>query len=182
MEPILVPVRAWWDVPAEWRETPVGDFLAYQNLGRPHVRHDKAVLLIGTCMDGRIALRVPPGFAFILRTAGANLAAVQGNVSYVLGSQAIRFVAVVGHTGCWAVGLEGKRAEIVEGLVSSAGWERHEAVRHVESEVVPHGIDEPAAFAVREAQRIEAAYPRVRAAAMLYDTAEGTVSLLRPGT
>ena len=179
MPATLVPVTAWWDVPAEWRETPVGEFVAYHSLARPLRRHDHHELLIGTCMDGRIALRLPEGFAYVLRTAGASLAPVAGNVSYVLGTKGIRHVVVLAHTGCGAVGLSGKRAKVVEGLVKNAGWDRGRAEQHFHDEVAPHGIDDPAGFAFREARWIEREYPRVKAVAMLYETGTGGLSLVR---
>ena len=174
---LVHPVRAWWDVPPAWRDTPVGDLLAYQNLGRPHVRPDAPTLLVGTCMDGRIQLHLPRGFAFVLRTAGANLDAVAGNVSYVLATKGVKYVAVVTHTGCGAVRLGDRQAEVVSGLVD-CGWPHERARRHVEEDVVPHGIDDPVAFAHREAHRVESVYRGVRAAPLLYDTAEGTLALV----
>jgi carbonic anhydrase len=173
-----VPVRAWWDVPPEWRDTPVGDLLAYQNLGRPHGRPDAPSLLVGTCMDGRVVFTIPRGFAFLLRTAGANLGAVEGNVSYVLSTKGVEFVAVVTHTGCGAVGLESRRDEILHGL-ARRGWSPDDAKHHVDDDVIPRGIDEPVAFALREARRLESKYRGVRAAPLLYDTEAGTLSLVR---
>jgi carbonic anhydrase len=176
--PTILPIRAWWDVPAEWRETPVGEFIAYQNLARPHVRPERATLLIGTCMDGRIVLKVPRGFAFILRTAGAIMAPVEANLSYVLATRDVRYVAVVGHTDCYAVGLDRRRDEVVAGLVR-AGWDRARAIRHADEEVIPRGIDDPVASALREARRVADDFHGVQAAALLYDSDAGTVSLLR---
>ena len=179
MAATLVPLKAWWDVPPEWRETPVGDLIAYHSLGRPLRRHERAALLIGTCMDGRIVLRIPEGFAYVLRTAGANLAAVAGNVSYVLGAKGVSFVAVVGHTGCGATNLPSRREELVDGLVVRAGWARERAERHVDEDVLPHGIDDPAEFAFREARWLEREYGKVRAAPLLYDTHDGSLALIR---
>src|SRR5207237_1960545 len=154
-------MRAYWDLPPEWRDTPVGEFVGYQNFAKPHVRPVRADLLIGTCMDGRIVLKVPRAFAFILRTAGANLTLVEANLSYVLATRGVRYVAVVGHTDCYAVGLERRRDELVAGLVR-AGWDRGRAIRHADEEVIPRGIDDPVASALREAKRVAADFHGVK--------------------
>src|SRR5689334_5203847 len=96
-------VDAFWDLPETWRGTPVEDLLGYQNHGKPFRTHERPELLIGTCMDARVALRIPVGFAFVLRTAAGNLAPVDWNVSYAVGFWGLQHVAVIGHTQCRAV-------------------------------------------------------------------------------
>ena len=174
------PVRAFWELPQAWRGTPVEDLLGYQNLSKPFRRHERAELLVGTCMDPRIVLRIPEGFAYVLRTAAGNLAPVDWNVSYVVGAKGVRFVAVVGHTLCGAVGFAGKHPEYEEGLVQNAGWTPERARRHVAERAGVFAIDDAAAFAAREARRIEAEYPRIRAAALLYDVGDHTLAVVEP--
>ena len=172
------PVRASWDVPEEWRETPVADLLAYQNLGKPHRRHDRAEILVVACMDHRVTLRLPEGFAYVIRVGGANTTPVMFNVSYAIGVKAVRFVALVGHTGCGTVGLLGKRAEFVAGLVDHGGWDAGAAGKHFDSDAPFYDLADPATFVARSAKRLASDYPKVRVAALLYDIADGSVSLV----
>lgn len=174
----LRPVQAYWDVPAGWRSTPIEDLLGYQNQGKPHRTHDTCDLLIGTCMDPRIVLRIPAGFAYVLRTAAAHLEPVEFNVSYAVGARGVRHVAVIGHTQCRAVAFGGKQDEFVDGLVKNAGWTRDRAASHVAEQAGVFAIDEPASFALKEAKRLAAEYPRIRAAALLYDVADHRLSLI----
>jgi carbonic anhydrase len=164
-------------VPPQWRDTPIGAFLGYQVLGQPHVRHEAPSLLVGTCMDGRIGLHLPRNFAYILRTAGANLAAVEGNLAYVLGAADVKHVALMGHTGCRASRIETRRDQIVDGLVKD-GWDRERAAKHVDDHVLQAGIDDPISFTIREAARIRSIYTRIAVVPMLYDTDTDGISLL----
>ena len=61
------------DIPARYRDTPIGHLLEYHNLGRKLDPYTNAELLIGMCMDNRKHLHIPDNFAFIIRTGGANL-------------------------------------------------------------------------------------------------------------
>ncbi len=69
----LLPVISTADIPAPYRDTPIGLLLEFHNLGRPHESYAAASLLIGMCMDNRKHLNIPDNFAFILRAGGANL-------------------------------------------------------------------------------------------------------------
>jgi carbonic anhydrase len=173
----VVPVRASWDVPAAWRDGPFGDLLAHQNLGAPLRRRERAALLLACCIDHRIALRLPEGFAYEVRVGGANLAAVPFNLSYAVGLKGIRHVAIVAHPGCGAAGLLSRREEMVRGLVA-AGWDAAEAARHFDAHAPLWDVADPVLFAARQAQRLPVDYPEVAAAAFLYDLGDGTLSIV----
>src|SRR5437588_5383357 len=61
------------DILPEYRETPIGLLLEYHNMNRHLDTYTQAKLLIGMCMDNRKHLQIPDNFAFIIRSAGANL-------------------------------------------------------------------------------------------------------------
>ena len=69
----VLPVTTPTDILPIYRGTPVAALLEYHNLGRPLDPVPKPELLIGMCMDSRKTLRIPNDFAFVLRTAGANM-------------------------------------------------------------------------------------------------------------
>lgn len=172
------PVRASWDVPARWRETPVEDLLAYHNLGKPFRRHERAGILVAACMDPRVSFRLPEGFAYVIRVGGANLTPVVFNVSYAIAVKGVAFAAVVGHTGCGTVGLLAKRAEFVEGLVSRGGWTREAAEKHFDLEAPFYDLADPATYALRSAKRLATEYPRLSTVGLLYDLSDGMLSVL----
>ena len=78
----LVPIKTIDDIFPEYRNTPVGDLLAYRNLNRPFDSYARAQLLIGMCMDNRKHLQIPDNFAYIIRAGGANLRYSEFKVSY----------------------------------------------------------------------------------------------------
>ena len=178
MPATTVPVHYSWDVPKEWRGTPLGDLLEYHALGKPHGRYDRASLLIVACMDHRVALRIPDRFAYVLRVAGANLHLATFQASYVLAMKGVRFVAFVAHTQCGAADIAGRRREIVEGLVA-LGWDLDAAERHVDVHLAETEVGDPASTALSEAADVERDYAGVRAGAFLYDTADGSLSIVR---
>ena len=82
MDP-LIEIKTREDILPEYRNTPVGLFLEYHNLGRKFEKHKKAELLIGMCMDSRQVLNIPNSFTYVLRTGGANMKDLDFNISYV---------------------------------------------------------------------------------------------------
>ncbi|MEO7359601.1 MAG: carbonic anhydrase, partial [Gemmatimonadaceae bacterium] len=69
----IIPVNYRADILPEYQGTPTGLLLEYHNLERALGSSNGQQLLIGMCMDSRKSLRIPNDFAFVLRTAGANM-------------------------------------------------------------------------------------------------------------
>ena len=69
-------------IPEEYKNTPIGELLAYHNLGKTYQQYQQAQLLIGMCMDNRKHLSIPDNFAYIIRSGGANLRYSEFRVSY----------------------------------------------------------------------------------------------------
>ena len=64
----LLAITSRDDIPAQYRDTPIGLLLEFHNLGRSHESYSNAQLLIGMCMDNRKHLHIPDNFAFIIRS------------------------------------------------------------------------------------------------------------------
>ena len=126
----LLPIRHRDDVLPAYRGTPVADLVAYHNLRSPHRSYDQAKILIGMCMDSRIALRIPDNFAYILRAGGGNLQRIEFKVSYAVAVGGVRTICLIGHDQCGMVGLRARRDVFVNGLVKNGGWARREAEQH----------------------------------------------------
>src|SRR5260221_8137018 len=125
----IVTISSGDDIPAHYRETPIGLLLEYHNLDRPFQPYSNAELLIGMCMDNRKHLRIPDNFAFILRAGGANLRYSEFKVSYAVAVGGVRHLALIGHTECGMVNLVARQRAIVDGLVA-VGWDRQAAEDH----------------------------------------------------
>lgn len=178
----LLRVAATWDVPERWRGTPVADLLAYQNLGRPGSRCERAEILVAACMDHRISFRLPEGFAYVVRVGGANLWPVIFTLSYAVAIKGVRFAALVAHTGCGTAGLLEKREAFVRGLVENGGWEARAAGEHFDRLAPVWDVADPVEFVARQATRIQEEFPRVRCAALHYDLFDGMLSVVEEGT
>lgn len=162
-----LPVRRRSDILIDYRDTPVGRLLEYHNLGRKF-DVEQPQLLIGMCMDSRKTLRIPPDFAFVLRTAGANLRDNEFRISYAIAIGGVRTLVLIAHTDCGMKRVAGLHDAFVDGLVEHAGWERERA-EHLFAEGVPKfGITDEVAFVMQEAERLRALYPRLTVAPLLY--------------
>ena len=69
----LVSITRKGAIPITYSDSPMGILLEYHNLIRSLNDVASAHLLISMCIDNRKQLRLPKNFAYIIRTAGANL-------------------------------------------------------------------------------------------------------------
>jgi carbonic anhydrase len=175
----LIPINSEADIPASYREGPIGALLKYHDLNAPlPPRSPRPELLIGMCMDSRKHLRIPDNFAFILRTGGANLRQSEFRVSYALAVGGVRAIAVIGHTNCGMSGLAARREDFVRGLMET-GWERPEAEEHFDRFLPTHEIGAEIDFVVSEAKRLRALYPKVAVAPMIYQVEDNRICAVR---
>lgn len=156
------------DVPEAWRGTPVERLLACHELNAPLDPPDRPELLVATCMDHRVDLRMPRDFAYVVRTGGANLTGRDFEVSFAVGVGGVRAVAIVGHSDCGMAGVTARREPFVEGLVEGAGWTPSEAGEHFAERASLHEIDDPIDFTLEQAERVRRRYPGLLVAALHY--------------
>ena len=176
----LIEISRKEDIPAQYQGTPIGDLLEYHNLGRKYETYTNAQLLIGMCMDNRKHLKIPDNFAFIIRSAGANLRYAEFKVSYALAIGNLRHIAIIGHNNCGMVGLEDRKELFIQGLIS-AGWSREHAVEHFEEHAPKWEIGNEIDFAVSEAVRLRKTYPKITAAPMHYKVENNKIYLIEEG-
>jgi carbonic anhydrase len=156
------------DIPAEYRDTPVGLLLKYHNLGITFDTYSNAELLIGMCMDNRNQLRIPNNFAFIIRAGGANLRYSAFKVSYAIAVGGVKHIALIGHNKCGMVNLVSRKDEFINGLVEIAGWEREKAEEHFMHFAPMFEIENEIDFILNETKRMRAQYPKIQIAPLLY--------------
>jgi carbonic anhydrase len=176
----IIPVQRAGDILSAYRDTPVASLLEYHNLGRSLDAPAAPQLLIGMCMDSRKALRIPHDFAFVLRTAGANMRDNEFRISYAIAVGGVHTIALIAHTDCGMAQLERRHAQFVDGMVRNAGWDRDHAERHFAESAPKFGIRNEVQFVLGEADRLRGIYPRVLVAPLLYKVEDDLLYQLRP--
>ena len=177
MEP-LIEIRTSKDIFPEYRDTPVGLFLEYQNLGRKLEKHKKAELLIGMCMDSRQVLNIPSNFAYVLRTGGANMRDIEFNISYAIAVEGIKYIIVLGHTNCAMLNLMSKKDDFIKGLVDTGGWEKYLAEEHFYQSEPIYEIKNEIDFVLKETRRLRLKYRKVTVVPMLYRVKTNQIYLI----
>ena len=176
----IISVTKREDIFPEYRETPVGLLLEYHNLGRAADGTTAPQLLIGMCMDSRKSLRIPGDFAFVLRTAGANMRDNEFRISYAIAVGGVRTIALIAHTDCGMARLGERREQFIRGLMEAAGWDEAKAVKHFEDCAPKFGIRDEVEFVLREAGRLREIYPRINIVPLLYRVEDDLLYQLRP--
>ena len=175
----LLKITALKQIPGEYKGTPIGDLIEYQNLSKPCTPHVSAQLLIGMCMDNRKQLKIPENFAYIIRTGGANLRYSEFKVSYAIAVGNVRHIALIAHDQCGMVNLISKKDQFIEGLCKNAGWERDRAEEHFLNYAPIFEIDNELEFVVSEAKRLSGKYPKIQVAPLYYTLNDNMLSIIR---
>ena len=176
----LVHITKVDDIPLEYRNTPIGLLLEYQNLNREFDSFNDAQLLVGMCMDNRKHLHIPENFAYIIRTGGANLRYSQFKVSYAISVGGVRHIALIAHNNCGMVNLMAKKQDFITGLVDGAGWTKDAAEDHFMNLVLMHEIGNEIDFILSEASRLKKRYPKIMVAPLYYQLETNQLSCIEP--
>ena len=176
----VLPVTTPADILPIYRGTPVAALLEYHNLRRPLDPVPKPELLIGMCMDSRKTLRIPNDFAFVLRTAGANMRDNEFRISYAIAVGGVNTIVLIAHTDCGMARLAQRREQFIDGMVANAGWDRARAERHFAESAPKFGIRDEVDFVLHEADRLCAIYPCIRVAPLLYKVDDDLLYQLCP--
>jgi carbonic anhydrase len=176
----IIPVNYITDILPEYEGTPVGLLLEYHNLGRAMGTGPAPQLLIGMCMDSRKSLRIPNDFAFVLRTAGANMRDNEFRISYAIAVGGVRTIVLIAHTDCGMARLGERREQFIHGLMDAAGWDEQHAIKHFEESAPKFGMRDEVDFVLREAARLRAIYPRIDIVPLLYRVEDDLLYQLRP--
>jgi carbonic anhydrase len=174
-----LPVNYREDILPQYSATPIGLLLEYHNLGRAQGALSRPQLLIGMCMDSRKSLRIPNDFAFVLRTAGANMRDNEFRIAYAIAVGGVHTIALIAHTDCGMARLEERRDQFINGMVQNAGWDRARAEQHFADSAPKFGIRDEVDFVMREADRLRGIYPAIMVAPLLYRVEDDLLYQLR---
>jgi carbonic anhydrase len=164
----VLPVNYRSDILPEYQGTPVGLLLEYHNLERALGSSTEKKMLIGMCMDSRKSLRMPSDFAYVLRTAGANMRDNEFRISFAIAVGHVSTIVLIAHTDCGMARVAGMHDAFVKGMTERAGWDLERAEKHFAESVPKFAIDDEIAFVMREAERLRGLYPKVTVVPLLY--------------
>jgi len=175
----LVNISTSDDIFPEYRQTPIGLLLEFQNLNRSLEPYTQAQMLIGMCMDNRKHLRIPDNFAFIIRSGGANLRYSEFKVSYAIAIGDIQHIAIIAHNNCGMVNLISRKNQFINGLINKAGWEKEWAEDHFMHFSPMFEIGNEIDFVLSEAKRLRLRYPKITVAPLYYQVEDNRLYLLK---
>ncbi|MEI7802654.1 MAG: carbonic anhydrase [Bacteroidota bacterium] len=175
----LLTIKSAEDILPQYRNTPIGDLLEFHNLNREFDNYQNAKLLIGMCMDNRKHLHMPDNFAFIIRSAGANMRYSEFKVSFAISVGGVRHIALIGHNHCGMVNLISRKAEFIKGLVEAAGWDKEQAEDHFEHYAPMFEIGNETDFIMSETKRLRLRYPHIQIAPMIYLVEDNKLYLIQ---
>jgi len=182
-DPRLVEVNDPADIFAELEGTAVADLLRWHNLpesrGSMPATTARARLLVSMCMDHRADLVIPNEFAYVLRSAGGTLRDSDFEVQYAIAVGGVTEIALLAHTDCGMVGVSGKRAKFVEGLVARGGCTADFANNEFDRFSTLYEQQDVVAFVIQECRRLEAMLPSLRAIPLLYRVADDKLLQIR---
>ncbi len=164
----IVAVNERADILPGYVGTSVEVLLAFHNLELEPASQPERDLLIGMCMDSRKAIRMPSDFAFVLRTAGANMRDNEFRISYAIAVGGVRTIVLVAHTDCGMKRVASQRDQFVQGLMEHAGWDEARAERMFAEGVPKFGITDEVGFVMGEADRLRGLYPKLAVVPLLY--------------
>lgn len=164
----LIPVTEKNAIPGKYRNTPIGLLLEYHNLKHKFADYQKAQLLIGMCMDNRKSLRVPPNFAYMIRTGGGNLRFSDFYISYAIAVGNLSTLALIAHNDCGMANLYPVQERFVNGLVENAGWSHSQATEHFLTDAPKFDIKNETNFVLEESARLRFKYPKIMVVPLFY--------------
>ncbi|MDH5720904.1 MAG: carbonic anhydrase [Spirochaetia bacterium] len=174
----LIPINKQEDILSQYKDTPIGRLLEYHNLNRDFEELENAQLLIGMCMDHRKMLNIPPQFAYVLRTGGANMKYSEFKISFAIAIGKIKSIAIIGHTQCGMSDLTSKKDEFIKTLSESAGINRQEAEEHF-GQYSKYEIGNEAEFVINQVNTLRKIYPKILIAPLIYKVEDNRLYLIK---
>lgn len=160
--------------------TPIDDLLLFHNEQKSAPSgYDIPQVLISLCMDQRISLNLPKGFAYILRTPGAHIHGLEFAVSYAIAMGGVRAMAVIGHTDCAMTRLGDFKEKFVRQLDEwHCGWNAKDALRHFNQWAPRFAVKDMTQHIRVEVERILKVFPGLLVAPLIYNVKDHRLTLL----
>lgn len=156
-------------IPTEYLNTPIQSLLEYHNLGKPFAEHSRPEILIATCMDYRINLRIPPNFGYIIRNGGASIRHNDFHIAFALTVGGCNAIAVIGHTDCGMVNLPAKKNKFVEEMTKKFNIDEHSSHKFFDIHSLDSEIVNEVEFTKKQAEKLKQNYPNIPIIALIYE-------------
>ena len=160
-------------IPARWQGTPIEKFILAHNKGQQFETVGIPELMIVTCIDYRINLRLPEHFAFVLRRAAASLSGLEFNLSYAL-SKGVEHLAILAHSDCAMTRVSDHRAPILNELIRH-GWQEPHAESFVDEQAEHYAIAGELDALRSESKRISCMFNKLEVAPLFLDLEENRI-------
>jgi carbonic anhydrase len=165
------------DIPAEWRNTAIEQFIKAHNIRHPIFAEPRARVLISACMDCRYNIPIPTNFAYVIRTPGGRLAGAELAIGYAI-SRGIDTIILVAHNDCGMTRLNEFKPNIIKALVEE-GWSENRATEFVETEHKRLSIDNELQTLCDEFSRLRQLFKKIQIAPLFLILAEQRLYLPR---
>ena len=175
----LTNINSEKEIPSKYQNSPISKLLEYHNLQKPLNSCKNPELIIGTCIDNRIQLRIPRKFAFVVRAGGANMKYNEFKISYAIALGNIQHMALIGHNQCGMSNLIQRKDQFIQGLVKNAGWSVQQAEKQFNTESPESEIGNEVDFILQETKRLQTLYPKIMIAPMMYLVEKNMLYLVR---
>ena len=134
----LVEIFSRETIPEEWQDSPIEQFIMWQNLGWPLHAGANPELLISTCIEFRYALPIPRQYAYVVRRASGRLNGSEFTIGYTL-AKGVRHLIMIGHNDCGMAKVAEVASQVVESFVEQ-GWSKEAAEEYVRKQGANHAI------------------------------------------
>lgn len=174
-----VPIASIDDIFDEYRGTPIEKLLCYHNFDTKFEQYDRAEMLIAMCIDHRKYIHMPDNFAYVIRSAGANLRNQEFQVSFAIGVGNVKACAVIGHNECAMATLDSRKDEFIEGLVKNASWTPNQGEEQFNKYLPLYQIGDEREHTLNETERLNKVYPSMLVAPLFFNVHDNKISQLK---
>lgn len=167
-------------LPPRFTGTPIEDLLLFHNESkRMPSSFTKPELILSLCMDQRIALHLPKGFAFSLCTPGSRLQGLEFAVSYAIAMAGVRALAIIGHTDCAMTKVQDLKERFVKQLDDwHDQWDAQDALKHFEQWAPVFYIRDMKEHIRSQVEWISKIFPDLLVAPLIYHVEDHRIVLL----
>lgn len=171
----LVALSTVFDIPVEWRTTPIEQFIKAQNMDYTIAPEPRAKVMMSACMECRYSIPIPSNFAYVVRTPGGRLTGTELAIGYAI-SRGVENLILVAHNDCGMTKLTKFKADIINTLVDQ-GWDETKAIEFVETEQKKLSIENELETLRDEYVRLKNLFKKITIAPLFLILAEQKVYL-----
>lgn len=165
-------------LPSQLQHTPIQKLFEFHNLGVVHNEYQTPQLTIGTCMDYRVVFRIPDKFAYIIRNGGGRLDYSNFHLAYSIAVGQVKAIAVIGHTDCGMINLEGQKHKFVEGLSNSLHWAEVKTTEFFDKLAPENEIHDEINFTLMQTKELREKFPNIIIAPIIFDVKDTFLYLI----